>query len=92
MRRRHFDVKRPAILQIAAPGQSLSAGGELQPGKVLDRAGGAVLAGNPLGIIKSQAPGFSGNSHAGMKDFSGRVGSIDRQGDLRGSCTRGDHR
>jgi hypothetical protein len=50
----------------------LSVGGELESGKVLDRASGAVFAGNPLGIVKSQAASRRRNAEFGVEDFSWR--------------------
>ena len=45
----HVDVELVEVDVVAAPGQGLAVGGEDDAGDVVDGAGGAVVAGDPLG-------------------------------------------
>ena len=89
--RGHFHVKRPAIQQVAPPGESLAIGGELQPGQILNRAGRAMLAGNPFGIVESERARLGGNGHPRMKDLSRRFRGIHGETDLRSGRAHGQH-
>ena len=64
---RDFNVDGEAVEQVAAPFQSLAAGGELQAGEIDDGAVGGVLAGNPFGIVERRG-------RRGWREFSGRRG------------------
>ena len=66
--------------------------GELQSGKVLNRPGGAVLAGNPFGIVESEAARFGGDRHPGVKDFARGLGGVHEKADMRSGAASGKHR
>jgi len=87
-----FHVKRPAIQQIATPGEGLAIGGEFKPGKILNRAGGAMLAGNPFGIVKRERARLGRNGHPRVKDLSWRFSGIHRETDLGNGCAGREHR
>ncbi len=77
----NFDVDGEAVEQIAAPFQSLAAGGEFEAGEVDDGAVGSMLAGNPLGIIEGQVAGAGGNLQLGVEDFAGGRSGVYGDGD-----------
>ena len=82
-----FDVEGPAVEQIAAPLERLAIGGKRESSEILDGAGGAVLAGNPLGIVERQVPGVAGMVRRAWKILRGAsVASTEREMCGAGDC------
>src|SRR5437762_7575232 len=82
--RRNFDMKRPAILQVAPPLERLAIEEKLQSRKVFDGAGGTVLARNPFWVVERQRARRSRDLHAHVKYFARSFGRIQADGDARG--------
>ncbi len=84
-------MEGPAIDEIAAPLQRLAIGREGEAGKILNRAGGAMFAGNPLRVIERQRAGSDGNREARMEDLTRRFRGVERERDAwcRGFCAGG---
>ena len=58
---RDGDVEFEEVFVVAAPGEGLAVGGEDDAGDVVDGAGGAVVAGDPLGGGEGDRAGFDGD-------------------------------
>ncbi len=54
----------------------MTVGGEDDAGDVVDGAGGAVVAGNPLGCGEGDGAGFDGDVDLGVVELAGRVGEV----------------
>src|SRR5438067_3834773 len=54
-------VKLVQVFIVAAPGDNLAVGGEDHSGDLVDGAGGAMVAGNPLGCGEGDGAGFHGD-------------------------------
>ncbi len=76
------DVELVEVGVVAAPGEGLAVGGEDDAGDVVDGAGGAVVAGDPLGGGEGDGAGFDGEVDLGVVELARRVGEVG--GDLDG--------
>jgi hypothetical protein len=76
------DVELVEVFIVAAPGEDLSVGGEDDSGYLVDGAGGAVVAGNPLGCGEGDGAGFDGDVDFGVvklaRGFREVRGDLDR--------------
>jgi hypothetical protein len=73
----------PSIQQVAAPGQGLPVGGEVQSGQFLDGSGGPVLAGNPLRVVQRKSAGTGRESHARVEDLARSFAGVQGNRDVR---------
>ena len=82
------DVELVEVVVVAAPGEGLAVGGEDDAGDVVDGAGGAVVAGDPLGRGEGDGAGLDGEVDLGVVELARGVGEIG--GDLDGGflCER----
>ncbi len=73
---------------VAAPGKGLAVDGEDDAGDVVDGAGGAVIAGNPLRSGEGERTGDDGQVDIGVVELAGRVGEVgsDLDGRFLGVC------
>ena len=62
---------------VALPLDGLTVCRDEEAGHVFDGAGGAVLAGDPLGIDDGERAGGDGHGLGGVEDFAGGVGEVD---------------
>ena len=67
------------VVEIAMPGKPLAIAEELQSGEINNRTGGAMFAGNPLGINQREVTGKSRNLKLGMKNLLRRMGRVHQQ-------------
>ncbi len=65
----HIDV-------VATPGQRFAVGGEDDSGDVADRAGGAMVAGNPLRRDERERAGGDGKIDLSVVELARRVGEV----------------
>ena len=80
----HVEVERVDVVLVALPRHRLAVGAELQSGQHVDRAGGRVVAGNPLRIQQGQRTGRDRNRLLHAEDALRRVAGIDMQRDRAG--------
>src|ERR1700733_472694 len=83
---RNGDVEFVQVFIVAAPGENLAVGGEDDAGDVVDGAGGAVVARDPLGGGKGDGAGFDGDVNLGVVELAGTIGEVG--GDLDGGLAR----
>ncbi len=76
------DVELVEVLVVAAPGQDLTVGGEDDAGDVIDGAGGAVVAGDPLGGDEGDGAGLDRDLDLGVVEVACALGEVG--GDLDG--------
>jgi hypothetical protein len=84
-----IDVELVEVGLVARPGQSFSVGGEDDANDVLDRACGAVVAGNPFGGGQRDRAGLDRDVHLGVVELAGRVGEV--SGDANRLLSRAGH-
>ena len=58
------------VLVVAAPGKDLAVGGEDDAGDLIDGAGGAVVAGDPLGRGEGDGAGVDGDIDLGVEELA----------------------
>jgi hypothetical protein len=75
-------VELVEVFVVATPGEDLAVGGEDDAGDLVDGAGGAVVAGNPLGCGERDQAGLDGDVDVGMVELARGVGEV--RGDLDG--------
>ena len=78
----HGDVELVEVFLVAAPGKNFAVGGEDNAGDVVDGAGGAMVAGDPLGRGEGDGAGSDGDVDLGVVELAGGVGEV--RGDLDG--------
>ena len=76
------DVELVEVFVVATPGEDFAVGGEDDAGDVVDWAGGAMVAGNPLGGGEGDWAGLDGDVDFGVVELAGGVGEVG--GDLDG--------
>ena len=76
------DVELVEVFVVAAPGEDFAVGGEDDAGDVVDGAGGAMVAGDPLGGGEGDGAGLDGDVDLGVVELAGGVGEVG--GDLDG--------
>ena len=81
---RDVDVELVEVGVVATPGKGLAVGGEDDAGDVVDGAGGAVVAGDPLGRGEGCGAGLHGEVDLSVVELARSVGEIggDADGDL----------
>jgi hypothetical protein len=77
------DVELVEIFIVATPAEDLAVGGEDDAGDLVDRAGGAMVAGDPLGCGESDWARLDGNVNLGVVELARGFGEV--RGDLDGS-------
>ena len=75
------DVELVEVGVVAAPGEGLAVGGEDYAGDVFYGAGGAVVAGDPLGGGEVDYAGFDGDVDLSVVELAGGVGEVGGDGD-----------
>ena len=65
------DVELVEVFVIATPGEDLAVGGEDDAGDLVDWAGGAMVAGNPLRRCERDGTGLDGDVDLGVVDLAG---------------------
>ena len=75
------EVEGVDVEEVALPGDFFSFGSEVEAGEAGDGAVGAVLAGDPLGVVEGEGSGVDGDGFADVEDFFGGVGGVDGEGD-----------
>jgi hypothetical protein len=70
------NVELIEIFIIAAPREDFAVGGEDDAGDLVDGAGGAMVAGDPLGKYQRHCARFGGNAQVRVIDVSRRVGEV----------------
>jgi hypothetical protein len=65
------DVELVEVFLVAAPGEDLAVGGEDDAGDLVDGAGGAVVAGDPLGRGEGDGAGMDRNVDLGVVELRG---------------------
>ncbi len=66
------------------PRNGLTIGGEDNPGEVVDRTRGRMLARYPLRIVEREGARPDRNNEMSMQEFARRIGEVER--DLNGSA------
>src|ERR1700752_2062819 len=72
--------------KIAAPGHGGAVAGELEAGDVGNRAIGAVLAGNPFGVVEGERAGLNGDGFMSVDKFLWSLRGV--EGDQNGGSLR----
>lgn len=80
------EVELVEIDVVATPGKNMAVGGEDYAGDVFDRAGGAMVAGYPLGCGESESACGDGDVYLSMVELARSVGEIGGNDD--GGCLR----
>jgi hypothetical protein len=87
------DVELVEVFIVATPGEDLAVGGEDDAGDVVDGAGGAMVAGDPLGRGEGDGAGLDGDVDLGVVELAGGVGEVggDLDGGLLGAVALAAH-
>src|ERR1700751_4237270 len=85
---RHGEVNAVHVDLIAPPRNVLAVGANEEPGEVIDRTRGAMVAGNPLRVFEFEWPRRDWYLLVRMQDMSWRVGQVDVQDDRLTCVTR----
>ena len=72
----HGDVELVEVFIVASPGKDFAVGGEDDAGDVVDGAGGAVVAGDPLRRGEGDGAGLDGNVDLSVVELARGVGEI----------------
>ena len=86
----HVDVEGVQIHIVAPPWERLTVDREDDAGDVVDRAGGAMVAGDPLGRGEDVLAGLYGQVDLGMVELARGFGEI--SGDADGGGLRGERK
>ena len=73
---RDDDVELVEVGLIAGPGDDLAVGGEDDAGNLVDRAGGTVVAGDPLGGGEGGGAGLDGEIDLRVVKLARRLGQV----------------
>ena len=84
---RHGEVEREHVDGVTLPGERLAIGCDDEPGKVVDRAAGRVLTGNPLGVEQGKRAGVDRDLERSANELARRICFIDV--DAHGQRLRG---
>jgi hypothetical protein len=86
------EVELVEVGVVAAPRKDLAVGGEDDAGDVIDWAGGAVVARDPLGSGEGERAGFDGEVDLGVVELARGFGEVggDLDGGLLGEGSGGE--
>ena len=85
------DVEGVDVEEVALPGDLLAVSHEVQAGDGVQRAVGAVLAGDPLGVVEGERAGLHGDDFVDMENLLRGVGGVHGEGDVRlRECGQGE--
>lgn len=77
----HVDVELVEVGVVASPGEDFAVRREDNAGDLIDRAGGAMVAGDPLRGGEGCRAGLHGQVDLSVIELAGRVGEVGRDVD-----------
>jgi len=80
----NVDVEGVDVKEATLPGDFFAVGGEMEANEGGDRAVGAVLARDPLGVVESERARADGDDFFDVEDFVRGVGGVDCERDRAG--------